>query len=56
VVPVGQRQSALARQHACAEFLQGLQTLGIGDTIPDFDAVNARLEPLTGCAWSACRA
>jgi phenylalanine-4-hydroxylase len=43
-----ERQSALARVHACQEFLQGLQTLGIGDSIPDFDAVNARLEPLTG--------
>src|SRR4051812_50155214 len=42
------RQTALARQHACAEFLQGLETLGIAEGIPDFDAVNARLEPLTG--------
>jgi phenylalanine-4-hydroxylase len=43
-----ERQSALARRYACAEFLQGLETLGIGETIPDFAAVNARLEPLTG--------
>ena len=43
-----ERQSALAEQHACAEFLDGLHTLGIGDTIPDFDAVNAKLEALTG--------
>jgi phenylalanine-4-hydroxylase len=43
-----ERQTALARRHACREFLEGLETLGIGDTIPDFDAVNARLEPLTG--------
>ena len=43
-----ERQTALARDHACDEFLQGLETLGIGDGIPDFDAVNARLEPLTG--------
>jgi phenylalanine-4-hydroxylase len=42
------RQSALAREFACAEFLEGLRTLGIGHKIPDFDAVNARLEPLTG--------
>jgi phenylalanine-4-hydroxylase len=42
------RQSALAQRHACEEFLQGLQALGIGDAIPDFDAVNARLERLTG--------
>ena len=37
-----ERQTALAKRHACDEFLQGLETLGIGDTIPDFDAVNAR--------------
>jgi len=42
------RQSALAQRHACEEFLQGLQALGIGDAIPDFGAVNARLKPLTG--------
>jgi phenylalanine-4-hydroxylase len=45
---LAERQSALAEQHACAEFVEGLRTLGIGDTIPDFAAVNARLEPLTG--------
>jgi phenylalanine-4-hydroxylase len=43
-----ERQTALAERHACPEFLQGLRTLGIGEAIPDFDAVNARLEPLTG--------
>jgi phenylalanine-4-hydroxylase len=43
-----ERQGTLAKQYACAEFLQGLETLGIGDDIPDFDAVNAKLEPLTG--------
>lgn len=43
-----ERQSALAQKHACVEFLEGLRTLGIGDTIPDFDAVNAKLEALTG--------
>jgi phenylalanine-4-hydroxylase len=43
-----ERQTGLANQFACAEFLQGLETLGIGDGIPDFDTVNARLEPLTG--------
>jgi phenylalanine-4-hydroxylase len=43
-----ERQTALARDFACAEFLGGLGSLGIGDAIPDFDAVNARLEPLTG--------
>lgn len=43
-----ERQSALAQRYACREFLEGLETLGIGDTIPDFAAVNARLEALTG--------
>jgi phenylalanine-4-hydroxylase len=43
-----ERQTKFARQFACAEFVHGLDTLGIGDTIPDFDAVNAKLEPLTG--------
>ena len=43
-----ERQTTLARAHACQEFLQGLETLGIGEGIPDFEAVNARLEPLTG--------
>jgi len=43
-----ERQTALARVHACDEFVQGLETLGIGDSIPDFAAVNARLEKLTG--------
>lgn len=49
-----ERQTALARRHACREFLDGLATLGIGDSIPDFDAVNAKLEPLTAGASSAC--
>jgi phenylalanine-4-hydroxylase len=43
-----ERQTALARQYACDEFLDGLKTLGIGDTIPDFEAVSAKLESLTG--------
>jgi len=43
-----ERQTALAERHACPEFLDGLRTLGIGQTIPDFDTVNARLEPMTG--------
>jgi phenylalanine-4-hydroxylase len=43
-----ERQSALAEKHACTEFLDGLDTLGIGDTIPDFAEVNAKLEKLTG--------
>lgn len=43
-----ERQTALARRYACAEFLDGLRALGVGTAIPDFEAVNARLEPLTG--------
>src|SRR5262249_45210219 len=43
-----ERQSALAERHAGREFLEGRRTLGIGESVPDFDAVNARLEPLTG--------
>jgi phenylalanine-4-hydroxylase len=43
-----ERQTALAKVHACDEFVQGLETLGIGDSIPDFEAVNAKLEKLTG--------
>lgn len=42
------RQTALAKRYACTEFLDGLQAIGMGDVIPDFDAVNRRLEPLTG--------
>ncbi|MFZ5781248.1 MAG: phenylalanine 4-monooxygenase [Pseudomonadota bacterium] len=43
-----ERQTALARKHACREFLDGLEALAIGDTIPDFANVSARLERLTG--------
>ena len=43
-----ERQTALAEHHACPEFLDGLRTLGIGDRIPDFEAVSARLGKLTG--------
>jgi phenylalanine-4-hydroxylase len=43
-----ERQTALARRYACDEFLAGLDTLGIGDTIPDFETINSQLEPLTG--------
>lgn len=42
------RQTALAQQHACQEFLDGLKTLGVGERIPDFAEINTRLEPLTG--------
>ena len=43
-----ERQSALAQRYACDEFLKGLESLGIVDTIPNFEAINARLTPLTG--------
>ena len=43
-----ERQTALAGRHACDEFLHGLEVLGIGDTIPDFAAINTRLTALTG--------
>jgi len=42
------RQRALARRFACQEFLDGVEAIGMGDIIPDFEAVSARLEPLTG--------
>jgi phenylalanine-4-hydroxylase len=45
---LAERQTRLARRFACDEFVEGLDKLGIGDAIPDFDAVNARLEKLTG--------
>jgi phenylalanine-4-hydroxylase len=45
---LAERQTRLAERHACAEFVDGLRTLGIGNAIPDFRSVNARLEPLTG--------
>jgi phenylalanine-4-hydroxylase len=45
---LARRQTALAAKFACGEFLDGLATLGIGDTIPGFAEVSARLEPMTG--------
>lgn len=42
------RQTALARQYACPEFLDGLEALGIANAIPDFAAVSDRLEGRTG--------
>jgi phenylalanine-4-hydroxylase len=45
---LAERQTRLAERHACAEFVQGLRTLGISEAIPDFAEVNRRLEPLTG--------
>jgi phenylalanine-4-hydroxylase len=43
-----ERQSALAARHACAEFLDGLASLGVGPRIPSFRDINTRLQPLTG--------
>ena len=43
-----ERQTALAKHHACPEFLDGLKMLGIGGRVPDFDAVSGRLGKLTG--------
>jgi phenylalanine-4-hydroxylase len=45
---LAERQTLLAQRHACSEFVHGLRTLGISETIPDFAEVNRRLEPLTG--------
>ncbi|WP_428667322.1 phenylalanine 4-monooxygenase [Reyranella sp.] len=42
------RQTGFARDFVCGEFLKGLESLSISEGIPDFAAVNARLEPLTG--------
>lgn len=42
------RQTALARRHACPEFLQGLEALGIDRAIPDFATVSTRLAARTG--------
>jgi phenylalanine-4-hydroxylase len=48
---VGRRMPDL-EEHACAEYLQGFQQIGIGvDLIPNLAEVNRRLSPLTG--WSA---
>ena len=45
---LARRQTRLAERFACAEFVQGLRTLAIGDSVPDFAAVNERLMKLTG--------
>jgi phenylalanine-4-hydroxylase len=42
------RQTRLAERFACAEYVEGLRRLGIGDSIPDFAAVNGKLMKLTG--------
>ena len=42
------RQSGLARQHGCPEFLAGLARLDIDERIPDFERVSDMLERRTG--------
>ena len=42
------RQSGLARQHGCPEFLAGLTRLDIDERIPDFARVSDMLERRTG--------
>lgn len=42
------RQSRLAGEHGHAAFLDGLRHLDVGDGVPRFDAVNSRLQQLTG--------
>jgi phenylalanine-4-hydroxylase len=42
------RQSELAREHACPEFLAGLARLEIDERIPDFARVSATLQRRTG--------
>lgn len=43
-----ERQTALVARHGCAAFLDGLARLGLGDRVPRFDAVSARIERATG--------
>ena len=45
---LARRQTKLADRFACAEYVEGLHRLGIGDSIPDFAAVNEKLMKLTG--------
>ena len=46
------RRMAQLRQHACREYLDGLELIGLReDSIPDLADVNARLQPGTG--WRA---
>ena len=48
---VGRRMPQL-RDHACEEYLQGFEQIGLrADSIPDLAEVNQRLRPRTG--WSA---
>ena len=43
-----QRQSAIVRKHACAEFVQGLDLLGALDEIPSLDRVSDFIAARTG--------
>ena len=42
------RQTALLESRACDAFLNGLDVLDLRGGVPDFDAINPRLESLTG--------
>jgi phenylalanine-4-hydroxylase len=43
------RQAEVLQGRACDAFLKGLDTLDLrGDGVPDFERINARLQPLTG--------
>jgi phenylalanine-4-hydroxylase len=46
------RQMPQLRKHACQEYLDGFETIGLReDRLPDLKAVSARLEPRTG--WNS---
>ncbi len=46
------RRMPQLREHACQEYLDGFEQIGLGaDSIPNLAEVNKRLEPLTG--WNA---
>src|SRR3546814_15374443 len=42
------RQAQLLQSYACREFRDGLTLMDAADGVPDLDAVNARLEPVSG--------
>src|SRR3546814_4105651 len=42
------RQAQLLQSYACRELRDGLTLMDAADGVPDLDAVNARLEPVSG--------
>lgn len=42
------RQAQLLQSYACREFREGLRLMDAADGVPNLDAVNARLEPVSG--------